>query len=268
MSEPTTPRGLAVVTGASTGIGRQLATRFAEEGFDLVTVAENDELHAAARELNRLGATVETVRTDLADPGGVDELVRRIDALGRPVDALAVNAGVGIGGPFAGATDLADQLRVVDLNVRSAVHLTKLLAPRMVERGRGRILITSSIAATMPGPFQAVYNASKAFLSSFAQALREELKGTGVTVTALLPGPTDTEFFARARMRDTKIGAGSKDDPGLVARQGYDAMMAGRDAVVAGAPKNRAMAALAHLTPGRLLAAQHRRMSATGTARR
>lgn len=266
-----TPNGrtgapLAVVTGASTGIGRELALCLARGGYDLVLAAENPELDDAARAAEALGATVRQVRVDLALPEGVDELAASVS--GRPVEALVINAGVGVNGPFAGDTPLQDHLRVVDLNARSAVHLAKALTPEMVRRGRGRVLFTSSIAATMPGPFQSVYNASKAFLQSFSEALREELKGTGVTVTSLQPGPTETEFFVRARMRDTKLGAGAKDSAAAVARQGYEAMLRGKDSVVAGSPRNRAQVAVARIAPERLMAAVHRRMSEPGSAQR
>lgn len=258
---------LALVTGASTGIGRELARCLAQDGHDLLLTAENPQVHDTAREMERIGANVETVQVDLTEGDDVEELAGRAAATGRPIDALVLNAGVGCGGPFAGNTALDDQLRVVDLDVRSTVHLAKLLVPGMVEQGHGRVLFTSSIAATAPGPFLSVYNASKAFVQSFAQALREELRGTGVTVTSLLPGPTDTEFFTRARMRETRIGAGPKDSPVTVARQGYAAMVAGRDSVVAGSRSNRVQVAISRVLPDRLVAAVHRRMSAPGTAR-
>ncbi|TDC93460.1 SDR family NAD(P)-dependent oxidoreductase [Saccharopolyspora aridisoli] len=258
---------LALVTGASTGIGRELARCLAQDGHDLLLTAENSQVHDTAREMERIGASVETVQVDLTERGGVEELAGRARSTGRPIDALVLNAGVGSGGSFAGDTTLDDQLRVVDLNVRSTVHLAKLLVPGMVERGHGRVLFTSSIAATAPGPYLSVYNASKAFVQSFAQALREELRGTGVTVTSLLPGPTDTEFFHRARMLDTRIGAGPKDSAVTVARQGYAAMVAGRDSVVAGSRSNLVQVAISRVVPERLMAAVHRRMSAPGTGR-
>lgn len=264
MTTPLNP--LAVVTGASSGIGLELAHQFAEHGFDLVLCAEDDELAIAADALRANRVAVDAVRADLARPEGVTHLADRVTATGRPVDALVVNAGIGVGGPFVGDSSVADQLRVVDVNVRSAVHLAKLLLPAMADRGSGRVLFTSSIAAVLPGPFQAVYNASKAFLLSFAQALREELKDTGVTVTALLPGPTDTEFFERAELGDTKLGASDKDDPEVVARQGYEAMMAGKDRVVAGSPKNKAQVAAANVLPDPALAAQHRKLTEPGSA--
>src|ERR1044071_6771181 len=230
-------RPLAVVTGASSGIGYHLAREFATNGYDLVIAAEDAELDRAATELRAEGATVEALQVDLANDGGVDELYARIKATGRPVAAIALNAGIGAGGAFAGPnekrTDLAQELQIVDLNVRSTVHLAKHVITDMVANGEGRVLFTSSIASTMPGSFQAVYNASKSFVQSFALALREELKDTGVTITSLMPGPTDTEFFERADMLDTKVGASDgKDDPADVARDGFEAMMAGKERVV------------------------------------
>src|ERR1700710_1187966 len=208
---------LAVVTGASSGIGFELTKILAEEGFDLLIAAEDAELTTALEELKGSGASVEAHRVDLATEAGVIELYRHIQTNGRPVDVLALNAGIGAGGAFATETQLADELKLIDLNVRGTVHLCKLVVADMVERDGGRILITSSIASTMPGPFQAVYNASKSFVQSFGLALRNELKDTRVTITLLLPGPTDTEFFERADLLDTKLGTGKMDDPADVA---------------------------------------------------
>ncbi|MGC4789309.1 SDR family NAD(P)-dependent oxidoreductase [Micromonospora sp. DT178] len=208
---------------------------------------------------------MDPVRADLTRAEGVEELAAAVAATGRPVDALALNAGRGAGGEFVGGTTLADELAVVDLNVRSTVHLAKLLLPGMVRRGAGRVLFTSSIAATMPGPFQAVYNASKSFVQSFAEALRNELKDTGVTVTPLMPGPTDTEFFARAEMEDTRVGSGRKDDPRTVAEQGFAAMMRGDQTVTAGSLLNKVQTAAGKIVPDKLKAAQHRRMAEPGS---
>jgi short-subunit dehydrogenase len=262
----TATRPLAVVTGASSGIGLELAKQFARHDFDLVIAAEDAELDAAAAQVRACGAQVEAVRADLAAADGVEELVRHITAAGRPVDALAVNAGVGINGEFAGDTRLEDQLTVVDLNVRSAVHLTKRVVPDMVARGRGRVLFTSSIAATSPGPYQAVYAASKAFLSSFSEGLRGEVKDKGVTVTALLPGPVDTEFFERADMEDTKIGAGPKDSAAEIAEAGYDALMSGEDKVVAGSAKNKIQSVASRVLPDAAKAGQQGKMMKPGSA--
>jgi uncharacterized protein len=259
-------RPFAVVTGASSGIGYELARQFAEHGFDVLAAAEDSGIDAAAAGLTRDGGgSVQPVRVDLATYDGVEALYRTIAATGRAVDAIALNAGRGIGGDFARDTDLSEELNVIDVNVTSTVHLAKRVVPDMVARGAGRVLFTSSIASTMPGTYQAVYNASKSFVQSFALALRDELKDTGVTVTALMPGPTDTEFFERADMLDTRVGAGDKDDPALVAKQGFEALMKGADRVVGGGAKTKVMAAAAKVTPDSVKAAQHRKMAEPGS---
>ena len=261
-------RPLAVVTGASSGIGRELAAQFAAHDFNLVIAAEDSDIETVAMGIRDAGTTVDAVQVDLASDGGVDELYARIEATGRPVDALALNAGVGAGGAFATDTDLAGELRLIDLNVRSTVHLAKHVVADMVARGEGRILFTSSIASTMPGSFQAVYNASKSFVQSFAIALREELKDTGVTVTSLMPGPTDTDFFARARMLDTRIGRSkSKDDPADVARDGFEALMNGDERVVSASLSTKLQGHGSRLMPDRLKAKLHRGMAEPGKGR-
>lgn len=262
----TQQRPLAVVTGASSGIGFELAKVFAEEGFDLLITAEDEEIETAQRELNQLTASVECTRLDLSREEEVVRLYERIQATARPVDVLCLNAGIGEGGDFARETDLRKELRLIDLNVRSVVHLCKLVVRDMVARDEGRILITSSIASTMPGAFQAVYNASKSFDQSFALALRNELKDTGVTVTSLMPGPTDTEFFERAGMEDTPIGESEKDDPAEVARQGFEALMAGDERVVAGSFKNKAQVAAGKVLPDSVKAEMHRKQAQPATA--
>jgi short-subunit dehydrogenase len=253
-------RALAVVTGASSGIGLELARQFAEHGFDLIVAAEGDDIQTAAAELRAEGTEVAAVRADLATREGVDALVGAVDQAGRPLDALALNAGVGVSGPFW-ETALDEHLGLIELNVAGAVHLARKVLPAMVDRGEGRLLFTSSIAGTMPGPYMSTYNASKAFLLSFAQAIRQELKDTGVTVTALMPGPTDTDFFERADMEDTKLGQSKKDDPAAVAREGFEALMAGDDHVVAGSFKNKVQAGMAKVMPERATAAAHAPMS-------
>jgi len=257
---------LAVVTGASSGIGFELAKILAEEGFDLLIAAEDAELTTALEELKGSGANVEAHRVDLATEAGVIELYRHIQNAGRAVDVLALNAGIGAGGAFATETELADELKLIDLNVRSTVHLCKLVVADMVERDEGRILFTSSIASTMPGPFQAVYNASKSFVQSFALAIRNELKDTGISVTSLMPGATETEFFERAEMEDTKVGAAEKDDPAEVARQGYDALMAGKEKVVGGSFKNKVQTVAGKVIPDSKKAEMHRQMAEPGSA--
>lgn len=261
-------RRLAVVTGASSGIGRELAKQFAANDFDLVVAAEDDDIFPAAKEVEAEGVSVEVVKVDLAFDEGVDELYRRIGSLGRPVAAAALNAGVGAGGAFATDTYLEDELRIIDLNVRSTVRLGKYLVHDMSVRDEGRILFNSSIAATTPGAFQAVYNASKSFVQSFALALHNELKDTGITVTSLMPGPTETEFFERAGMLDTKVGAADKDHAADVARQGFEALMDGKERVVASSPSTKLQGRLSRAMPDGAKAEMHRRMAEPGSADR
>ncbi len=257
-----------MVTGASSGIGLELAKLFAGDGYDVIVAAEDREIVTVAEGVERSGVHAEAVQVDLATPEGVEELYRRVRATGRPVDAIALNAGIGAGGGFAADTDLADELRLIDLNVRSTVHLAKYVVRDMVARNQGRILFTSSIASTMPGSFQAVYNASKSFVQSFALALRNELKDTGVAVTSLMPGPTDTEFFERADMLDTRVGAGDKDDPADVARDGFEALMAGDERVVSHSASTKAQARAGRLMPDSAKAEMHRKMAEPGSAKK
>ena len=261
-ASPPTP--LAVVTGASSGIGLELAKQFAEHGFDLVVCAEDDGLSEAAAHLRTQGVKVQEVQTDLASYDGVERLHAAVLAVGRPVSAAALNAGIGRGGAFV-ETDLADEIAVIDLNVTSTVHLAKRLLVDMVALDHGRMLITSSIASTMPGSFQAVYNASKSFLQSFSEALQNELKDTEVTITALMPGPTDTSFFERADMEDTKVGQASKDDPAQVAAQGFRALMDGEAKLVAGSLKTKAQGLANKVLPDKVKAAAHRQMAEPGS---
>jgi uncharacterized protein len=256
---------VAVVTGASSGIGYELAKQFAEHGYDLVIGAEDSGITRAAQDIQALGASVESVQADLATWDGVERLWNAATAGGRHPDAVAINAGIGVGGDFARDTDLRTEIKLVQLNCESVVHLAKLASRDMVNRGEGRILITSSIAATMPGPYETVYAASKAFDLSFAEGLRSELKDSGVTVTALMPGPTDTEFFERAGLEDTRLGQGKKDDPADVAKDGYEALMAGKDKVIAGSMRNKAQVASAQVMPAQAGAAMHKKLSEPGS---
>jgi uncharacterized protein len=208
---------------------------------------------------------VRNVQVDLSTPDGVRGLYQAVVDTGRPLDAIALNAGVGAGGGFVGDTDVDDELRLIDLNVRSTVHLAKLVLPGMVARGQGRVLFTSSIASMMPGSFQAVYNASKSFVQSFAEALEEEMRDSAVTVTSLMPGPTDTRFFHRAGMEDTRVGTSDKDDPADVARQGFEAMMAGETKVVAGGARTKLQGVAGKVLPDKLKAKMHRRMAEPGS---
>ena len=253
-------RPLALVTGASSGIGYELAKLFADNGFDLILTAEDDELRTAEVDVSARGARVMTVQVDLTRPRGVDQLWATVEADGRPLAAAALNAGIGRGGPFA-ENPLEDELAIVDLNVRSTVQLAKHVVQQMVARDEGRILFTSSIAATMPGAFQAVYNASKSFVQSFALALRNELKDTNVSITSLQPGPTETEFFERAEMLDTPVGQADKDDPSDVAKDGFEALMAGKERVVSASLSTKLQGRGSRLLPDSLKAEMHRKMA-------
>jgi uncharacterized protein len=244
---PDTRKPIAVVTGASSGIGLELARELARKGYDLVIAAEDQGIESAAQDIATLGANAFPVQVDLADYDGVEKLWSELESR-KPLDVVAINAGIGVGGDFA-STDLDAELRLIDLNIKSAVHLAKRVVPEMVRRKQGGLLFTSSIAATAPGPFEAVYAASKAFLFSFSEALRNELQDAGVTVTALMPGATETNFFHRAGMDNTKVGKSEKDDPAEVARQGIEALLKGKDRVVAGSFKNKVLAAGGRLAP-------------------
>jgi uncharacterized protein len=255
-------RPLALVTGASSGIGLELALECARNGFDLVIAADR-ALERAAAKVRALGASVETVEADLATSDGIAKLYASL--AGRPVEALLANAGHGLGSAFLDQS-FEDISHVIDTNVTGTLALIHRVGADMVKLGSGRILITGSIAGFMPGTFQAVYNGTKAFIDSFSWALRNELKDTGVTVTCLMPGATETEFFDRACMLDTKVGAAKKDDPAYVARVGFKAMMDGDGDVVAGM-KNKLQSAIATVTPSAVLAEQHRKMAEPGSAK-
>jgi len=253
----------AIVTGASSGIGRELAIIAARDGYDLLLAADTAGLTEVADLCRGSGSTVETLEVDLATEDGVDQLYAATQ--GRAVDALFANAGHGLGRGFL-EQEFDEVRHVIDTNITGTIYLVQQVARDMVELGSGRILITGSIAGYMPGSFQAVYNGTKAFIDSFSFALRNELKDSGVTVTCLMPGATDTEFFERADMLDTKVGTDEKDDPADVAKIGYEAMLRGDGDVVAGW-KNKLQTAMASVTPSDMLAEQHRKMAEPGTAK-
>jgi short-subunit dehydrogenase len=257
-------RSLAVVTGASTGIGLELARLCARHNFDLIIAADEPEIEAAAAELTVESVEVTAVQADLATPEGVERLWSVIESSGRPVDALLANAGRGLGHGFLDQ-EFDEIVDVVETNIMGTLRLTHLVGRQMRDRGEGRILFTGSIAGLMPGSFQAVYNGTKAFVDSFSVALRNELKDTGLTVTCLMPGATDTEFFARADMLDTKVGQDEKADPADVAETGFEAMMKGDSSVIHGF-KNKVQAAVAAIAPQDTMAEMHRGMAAPGTA--
>jgi short-subunit dehydrogenase len=250
-------RPLAVVTGASSGIGAELALCAANAGFDLIIAADEPEIESAAARLGKEGATVQAVQADLSQTQGVDKLLEA--TRGRPIDALLANAGRGMGHAFLDQS-FDDVKLVIDTNVTGTLYLLHKVGSQMRARGKGRILITGSIAGFMPGTFQAVYNGTKAFLDSFASALRAELKDSGVTVTCLMPGATETEFFARADMLDTKVGSGKKQPAEEVARAGFEAMMKGQSEIVTGW-QNKLRVAFSHVAPSELLAEVHRMMA-------
>jgi short-subunit dehydrogenase len=253
----------SVVTGASSGIGFELAKNCAKDGMDILIVADEPEIEQAAEQLRALGAgNVQALQADLSNEAGVDKVVAAIKD--RQIEHLIANAGRGLGDSFLNQ-NWADAKFVVDTNITGTIYLIHELARRMVDAGTGRILITGSIAGFMPGSYQAVYNGTKAFLDSFSYALREEIRESGVTVTCLMPGATETEFFERADMMDTKIGQEKKMDPADVAKQGYDAMLNGDGQVITGW-KNKMQAAMSHVMPADQLAKQHSEMAEPGTA--
>jgi len=256
-------RPLAIVTGASSGIGLELAREAAARGYDLI-IAADEPLDMATESLRALGAEVEAVQADLATRDGVELLYSA--ARNRDIDALLANAGHGLGKSFLDQ-EFAEVQHVINTNITGTLDLIQKVARQMRRRMKGKILITGSIAGFMPGTFQAVYNGTKAFIDSFSYALRNELKDTGVTVTCLMPGATDTEFFARADLLDTKVGTDEhKADPADVAKTGFEAMEKGEPGVVAGA-SNKLRQALANIMPNVVLAEQHRKMAEPGTAR-
>jgi uncharacterized protein len=255
-------RPFAIVTGASSGIGFELAKCCATNGFELLIAADEPAVHDAANQLRAAGALVDAVQADLATTKGVDTLYAA--ANGRPVAALLANAGRGLGRAFLDQ-NFDEVRRVIDTNVTGTIYLIQLVGREMRARGAGRILITGSIAGFMPGTYQAVYNGTKALLDSFSFALRAELKDSGVTVTCLMPGATETEFFERADMLDTRVGTQKKQAADEVAKSGFDAMMRGEGDVVTGWT-NKLRAAIAHVLPANVLAEQHRGMAAPGTA--
>ena len=245
-------RKFAVITGASSGIGLELAKQCAANHFDVLVCAEDAAIHSVAATID---ARAVAVQADLSTPEGVEQLAQAIRGTGRGVDALLLNAGVGVGGRFLD-TDLAAELRMIALNCNHTVHVAKLIVPAMVARGKGCVLVTGSVVSTAPAPYQAVYGATKAFVMSFAEALRVELADTGVTVTALQPGPTDTSFFERAHMENTPVGRADKDDPVEVAERGFEAMVAGKDSVLGGGLKSRLQGLANELLPETVKAKQ------------
>lgn len=256
---------LAVVTGASSGIGLELAKIAAERGYNLVIAADEGDIDVAADILRSIGVSVDAMQVDLSTKEGAADFARFIADRGQPVDILLANAGRGLGKGFLDQ-DLDAALHVVDTNVTGTVALIHIIGNEMRARGAGKILITGSIAGFIPGTYQAVYNGTKAFLNFFSFALRHELKDSGVTVTCLMPGATETRFFERAEMLDTEVGQSEKDDPADVAKVGFDSLMNNEGDVVSGW-KNKLQTVMANVTPAGMLAEQHAKMAAPGTAK-
>ena len=254
-------RKFAIVTGASSGIGLEIARLAAADGYDLLVAADTPLVDASAA-LKELGVEVRSVEADLATAAGVDQL---LDATGgRPIDVLVANAGHGLGRAFL-EQEPREWRHVIDTNITGTLLLIQQVARDMVARNQGRILITGSIAGHIPGTFQAVYNGSKAFIDSFSDALGNELKETGGTGTCLKPGATETEFFERADLMDTKVGTREKDDPADVARTGWEAMKDGKRSVIHGL-MNKLQVAAVTIAGGGVGAEMHRKETEPGSA--
>lgn len=253
-------RKLAVVTGASSGIGLEIAKLAGKDGYDLIVAADTPFVEAGPA-LKDLGANVEQVEGDLATQNGLDQLLQRIGD--RPVDVLVANAGHGLGHGFLDQSP-AEWQHVINTNITGTLLLIQPIVRRMVQRGEGKVLITGSIAGHLAGSFQAVYNGSKAFIDSFAAALNEEIKDSGVTVTCLKPGATETNFFHRAELDDTKVGQAKKDDPADVAKAGWEAMQKGEPAVIYGL-KNKMQVAAAGMMTDATTAKLHRAQAEPGS---
>ena len=252
----------AIVTGASTGIGFELAHIAADEGYDLLVVADEPLIDAAASDFRGKGVDVQSIEADLSTIDGVDRLLAA--AQGRRIDVLCANAATGTGGAFLDQ-DVVQWRRAVDTNITGTMYLLHKVLGDMVARDAGKVLVTGSIAGFVPGTFNAVYNGTKAFIDNVTAALRNELKESeGITLTTLMPGPTDTEFFARADMLDTQVGQDdSKADPAKVARDGWDALMAGKDRVISGL-SNKLQVMGSGFVPQSVLAESHRKMAEPG----
>jgi short-subunit dehydrogenase len=254
----------AIITGASTGIGFELAHLAAQDGYDLLIVADEPLINAAGADLQQHGTEVRSIEADLSTIDGVDTLIAATN--GRRVDVLCANAGRGLGHGFLGQSP-ADWRRVVDTNIVGTLYLVQKVLKPMVAQGEGKVMLTGSIAGFMPGTYQAVYNGTKAFIDSFADALRAELQNEGhdaITITNLMPGATETEFFDRAGMEDTSVGTAKKDDPAKVAKDGWTQMMKGGGDIVSGW-KNKLQAAAAHVLPHGVTAALHKGMAEPGS---
>lgn len=253
---------LAVVTGASSGIGLSLAKELAHRGYDLVVCSSGERLPEASKSIRSAGTNVVEVTADLSTREGVESLWNSVANLNRPVDVACINAGIGVGGQFW-ETDLDEELKMIELNCVGTVQLAKHVVRQMRDHNDGKILFTSSIAGEMVAPREAVYAATKAFVLSFAHSLRYELRDTGITVTALQPGPTDTDFFHRAGMDNTQVGSEGKKQshPDDVAREGIDALFAGKDHIYSHATATKLEGAVANFVPGSVKASMHEKQA-------
>ena len=253
---------LAIVTGASSGIGLALAVCAARDGYHLVIAANEPRIREAAEGLRDMGVGVDAVEADLSTTEGADQLIAALR--GRPVDVLMANAGTGLRDGFLDQ-EWNSIRHVIDTNVTGTLYLLHQVGQGMRARGAGRILITGSIAGFVPGAYNAVYNASKAFIDNFSFALRHEVKESGVTVTCLMPGAVETDFFERTHMEDTRLAHAPKQSPAEVAATGYAAMQRGDGDVVSGW-LNKLQSAIAMVTPSGLLAAAHAKLAKPGSA--
>jgi short-subunit dehydrogenase len=245
----------ALITGASGGIGEELARVFAAHGHDLVLVARSEEkLQSLSGELGRAhGIRARVLAADLADRSAPPDIFEKLSQQGSTIDVLVNNAGFGARGAYA-EIDYAVEARMIQVNVAALAHLTRLFLPGMIERRNGKILNVASTAAYVPGPFMAVYYASKAFVLSFSEAIAEEVKGSGVTVTALVPGPTQSNFATTAGNQDTPLfRSGALMSAAAVARVGFDGLMAGKRVTIAGA-SNKLTVYSTRLAPRAMLA--------------
>ena len=248
-----------MITGGSAGIGLELAKLFAQDGYNLVLVARTEEdLQKAATELRQHNVKVETIRKDLFEPDAAFELYDEVKAKGITINVLVNDAGQGQYGLFV-ESDIRRLLDIIQLNISSLTVLTHLFVKDMVARKNGKVLQLASIASELPGPWNAVYHATKAYVLSFTEGLIQELKDTGVTATALQPGATDTDFFNKADMLESKIMDTKLSDPAKVAKDGYQALMKGDDKVVSGF-KNKAMVGMSNVVPEKAVAAQMDKM--------
>lgn len=264
-----TKQQFALVTGGTSGIGYELAKLFAKDGYNLVLVARTQsDLQRVSQEITQqYGVEVKTIAKDLFDFENAFTLYNEVVSQNIQIDVLVNDAGHGHYGKFT-ETDLRMELSIIDLNISSLVVLTKLFLKDMVARGDGKILNLSSIASKAPGPWQSVYHGTKAFVQSFTEAIRSELKDSGVTITAFLPGATDTDFFRKANMLDSKIvQEGKLYSAEEVARDGYKALMDGDDMVISGL-MNKVQVAMANVTPDAMAAEKMKKQQEPVTERK